>query len=162
MSRIDPHPDIGPLHFLVGTWRGRGRGVYPTIEPFEYTEEVVVEAMPKPVLRYGQRTAHAATGEALHAEAGYLRLPDGRPELVIAQPTGIVECHAGELDGQRLVLRSTVVGLTPSAAGHRVTDVTRAIEVDGDVLRYELGMAAVGQPLQVHLTAELVRVVDGG
>lgn len=158
MTRIDPHPDIAPLAFLVGTWRGTGRGAYPTIEPFDYTEEVVVEALPKPVLRYGQRTAHAVTGEALHAEAGFLRLPGGLPELVIAQPTGIVEVHAGDLDGQCLSLRSTAVALTPSAAAHRITDVARTIEVDGDVLRYELAMAAVGEPLQVHLTAELTRV----
>jgi hypothetical protein len=166
VTRDDPHPDlhpaIAPLGFLIGTWRGRGHGVYPTITPFDYTEEVVVEPMPKPVLRYAQRTAHAGTGEPLHAEAGYLRLPDGRPELVIAQPTGIVECHAGALDGQRLTLRSTAVALTPSAAGHRVTDVERAVEVDGDVLRYVLSMAAAGQPLQVHLTAELTRVPRGG
>ncbi|WP_370323681.1 FABP family protein [Euzebya sp.] len=158
MTRIDPHPDIGPLTFLIGTWRGRGRGVYPTIDSFAYTEEVVIEPLPKPVLRYGQRTAHADTGEPLHAEAGFFRLPDGVPELVIAQPTGIVECHAGVLEGQRLVLQSTVVGLTPSAAGHRVTDVERTIEVVDDVLRYSLAMAAVGQDLQVHLVAELTRV----
>lgn len=157
MPHTDLHPDIAPLAFLVGTWRGHGHGAYPTIEPFDYTEQVVIEPLPKPVLRYAQRTAHAVTGEPLHAEAGFLRLADGRPELVIAQPTGIVECHAGSLDGQRITFRSTVVGLTPSAAGHRVTQVERTIEVDGDALRYVLSMAAVGQALQVHLTAELTR-----
>ncbi|HUG86862.1 MAG TPA: FABP family protein [Euzebya sp.] len=152
------HPDIAPLAFLIGTWRGEGKGSYPTITPFAYTEEVVIEAMPNPVLRYAQRTADAATGEPRHAEAGFLRLPGGVPELVIAQPTGIAECHAGTLEGQHLLLRSTSVGLTPSAAVHQVTAVERMIEVTGDVLRYTLAMAAVGHPLQVHLTAELVRV----
>ncbi|HUG86782.1 MAG TPA: FABP family protein [Euzebya sp.] len=152
------HPDIAPLGFLLGTWRGDGKGAYPTIQPFAYTEEVVIEAMPKPVLRYTQRTADAATGEPRHAEVGYLRLPGRVPEMVIAQPTGIVECHAGTLEGQHLVLRSTSVGLTPSAAVHDVTEVERVIEVEGDVLRYTLAMAAVGQPLQIHLTAQLVRV----
>lgn len=151
------HPDIAPLAFLIGTWRGQGSGVYPTIQPFAYDEEVVIEAMPKPVLRYGQRTRDATTGEPRHAEAGFLRLPAGVPELVIAQPTGIVECHTGTLTDQRVVLRSTAVGLTPSAAVHRVTAVERIIEVQGDVLRYTLAMAAVGQPLQPHLTAELRR-----
>lgn len=151
------HPDIAPLAFLIGTWRGRGDGVYPTIGPFAYLEEVVIEPLPKPVLRYAQRTRDAATDEPRHAEAGFIRLPEGTPELVIAQPTGIVECHVGTLEGQRLALRSTVVGLTPSAAVHRVTQVERVIEVDGDVLRYTLAMAAVGQPLQGHLTAALQR-----
>ncbi len=151
------HPDIAPLSFLLGTWRGQGRGDYPTIEGFDYLEEVVFSPMPKPVLAYQQKTRRAGTDEPLHAESGYVRLVDGAPELVICQPTGLVEAHAGTLEGTSISWRCDAVGATPSARSHRVGTVTREVAVDGDELRYTMSMAAVGQPLQQHLTAVLRR-----
>ena len=34
------HPDLNPLAWMIGTWRGKGRGEYPNIEPFEFAQEV--------------------------------------------------------------------------------------------------------------------------
>jgi hypothetical protein len=45
---------------------------------------------------------------------------------------------------------------TPTAEDD-VTALRRRVEVDGDVLRYTLDMAACGNPLVRHLEAELRR-----
>ena len=154
------HPDLAGLAFLIGVWKGVGKGLYPTIDPFEYVEEATYAAGPgKPFIAYRQRTRRAGGGEPLHAEAGYIRPvgPDGA-ELVIAQPTGIVEVHSGKVTGNLIDFRTTIVGLTPTAV--EASQVQRQIRVDGDTLRYRLAMAAVGQPMQTHLEAELRRTGD--
>ena len=153
------HPDLASLAFLIGVWRGRGKGCYPTIEPFEYFEEATYTPGPgKPFIAYRQRTRRAGgEGEPLHAETGYIRpAGHGKAELVIAQPTGIVEVHTGEVRDNRVDFRTSLVGLSGTAV--EVSQAMRELDVVGDAMRYRLGMAAVGQPMQVHLEAELARV----
>ena len=153
---MDLHEDCAPLAFLLGTWRGRGEGEYPTIEPFAYLEEVTFGHVGKPFLAYSQKTRHAETGQPLHAEAGYVRaVGDERIEFVLSQPSGIVELHSGRAVDTRLELTLHAVHTTPAAKS--VTDVVRSIEVTGDTLSYTIAMAAVGEPLTHHLRATLER-----
>lgn len=149
-----------PLAFLLGTWSGPGRGEYPTIRPFDYLETVTFGHVGKPNFAYAQRTTDATSGLPLHAEAGYLRFPEpDRIELVIAQPSGVVEVQEGSFtptsDGGRFELHATLVATTPTAK--EVTAVERSVVVAGDEMHYELRMAAVGQPIQHHLEATLRR-----
>lgn len=153
---MDLHPQLTPLSFLVGRWAGEGRGDYPTIDAFQYREEIEFGHVGKPFLTYHQRTWSPA-GDPLHTEFGYLR-PVGteEAELVIAQPTGITEIHGGTVDDGELRLRALQVGRSPTAKD--VVAVTRDLRVIGDELSYRLQMAAVGQELQFHLEATLRRV----
>ncbi|BAX91964.1 peroxynitrite isomerase [Mycobacterium shigaense] len=154
------HPDLEALAPLLGTWAGRGTGKYPTIETFDYDEEVVFSHVGKPFLVYSQKTRAASDGRPLHAETGYLRVPrPGNAELVLAHPNGISEIDVGTYsvtgDVIEIELATTVIGLAPTAK--EVTALTRSLRVVGDELSYLLQMGAVGQPLQEHLAAVLRR-----
>jgi hypothetical protein len=156
----DLHPDLEVLAPLLGTWTGQGEGKYPTIQPFEYLEEVVFAHVGKPFLAYTQKTKAVADGRPLHAETGYLRVPQpGHVELVLAHPNGITEIEVGNysVTGDRIdvELSTTAIGLTPTAK--EVTALGRSLRVDGDELSYSVRMGAMGQPLQDHLAAVLRR-----
>ena len=153
------HPDLDRLSGLVGVWTGPGAGSYPTIENFAYVETLTFSHIGKPFLIYTQATRDPLDARPLHAETGYIRLLDAkRVELVLAQPTGVVEIDEGTLsaggDGtMEMVLSSRLVGLSSSAK--TVTAVQRTLRLDGGVLRSTLAMAAVGEPLTHHLASEL-------
>jgi hypothetical protein len=145
--------DLTPL---TGTWTGGGEGSYPTISPFSYLEELVVEPVPgRPVLHWRSRTRDAPTGEPRHAESGFLRPQADGVELVVAHSFGVVETTLGTFDGSLLALTSVVVTGTPSAK--RIDRIDRRVTVDGDELRYDVAMAAVGVDLTHHLRAALHR-----
>jgi hypothetical protein len=156
----DLHPNLEELAPLLGTWAGRGAGEYPTIQPFEYLEEVVFTHVGKPFLVYGQKTKSVADGRPMHAEAGFLRVPQpGHVELVLAHPNGITEIEVGSYSVQDNIIElefvTTDVGLTPTAK--EVTALGRSFRLDGEELSYSLRMGAVGQPVQHHLAAVLRR-----
>ncbi|MCS5688483.1 MAG: FABP family protein [Acidimicrobiales bacterium] len=154
------HEACEPLALILGEWRGAGSGHYPTIEDFEYTEEVIIGHSGKPFLTYGQKTKNAANGEPLHSEQGFLRLIGGvRLELVLAQPSGIVEIHEGSFASNEsacvINLESIRVATTPTAKS--VQRVHRLLRVEGDTLTYDVSMAAIGLSMQHHLAATLKR-----
>ena len=95
----------------------------------------------------------------LATESGYWRpQPGGDVELVLAHPTGFAEVYLGEVTGTRIELRTDIVARTATAkevtAGHRLYGLV------GDDLAWAYDMAAVGQPLQPHVSAQLKRVGD--
>lgn len=153
---VELHPALTALAPLLGTWRGEGRGEYPTIEPFAYGEEVTFTHVGKPFFAYTQRTWSLDGGARLHAEVGYWR-PGGahQVEVTLSHPFGAVELLVGTVSDGRLRLASQALVTAPTAK--RIDATERDIDVDGDVLRYRVRMAAVGQPLTHHLAAELHR-----
>lgn len=153
------HDACRPIEFLLGTWRGRGKGVYPTIESFEYEEEIRFTHLGKPFLAYSQSTKSVDDGRPLHGELGFWRPQnDGRIEIVLAHPFGVAEILEGTVDGSRIDVRSTSLASTSSAK--TMERAGRTFEVHDDVLVYEMSMETAGQEMQGHLTAELHRVAQ--
>lgn len=155
------HPDLAPLAFLLGRWEGAGVGGYPTIESFQFGQEVTFSHNGKPFLSYTSRTwrldAEGRIGQPLSTEAGFWRpQPEGKVELLLAHPTGITEIYLGEVSGHRVDLATDVVARTTSAK--EVTAGRRLYGLIGDDLGWAYDMAAVGQPLQSHISAQLKRV----
>jgi hypothetical protein len=157
---LHPPPELGPLAFLLGTWRGGGHGEFPTTEAFDYGEEMTFEHVGEPYLLYSQRGWLSSDGTPLHFERGFLR-PGAAPaevELALAHPLGLTEIAEGVLDGTTLRLATGEVGRTPT--GMAVRGLVRRYRVDGDVLRYGIDMATDDTPMTRHLTAELRRQAD--
>lgn len=154
------HPDVESLSFLLGRWVGEGHGEYPTIESFDYTEEIRFWHTGKPFVAYAQGTWSVDDERPLHSETGFWRAsPRGGLEVVLAHPNGIVEVEEGTVAGTEVELASVAVAGTSTAK--EVTSLERSLRVRGDSLVYRLRMAAVGEPLTHHLAAELRHVAAG-
>lgn len=154
------HPNCGPVAWLLGTWAGNGHGDYPSIEPFQFGQELVFQQDGRPFLHYFSRSwivdESGATVREAAQETGFLRcLPEGRLELVLSHSTGLSEIWYGQAEGGKLELRTAGVGFTETAkevtGGHRLYG-----NVEGDLL-YAYDMAAGEHELQPHLWARLQR-----
>lgn len=157
-----PHALLAPVLGLLGTWRGRGEGEYPTLaEDFAYEQEVTFSHDGRPFLRYETRAwLTGADGAPLRPsgrESGWWRIqPEGRVEALITQPTGIAEISVGQADGGTVELSTVEVARTPTAK--EVDESRRRYELTAeDTLTFRHDLAAVGQSLQHHLSARLVR-----
>jgi hypothetical protein len=153
------HAELQPLAFLLGTWRGTGKGDYPTIEPFAYREELAFEHVGEPFLLYRQESWDATTGDPVHFERGFLRPGETArsAEFCLAHPLGLTEiAHGTVMDGSlALEARPEHVGRT--STGLDVSRVLRRYRVDGDTMTYELDMATDRTPLTWHLAGTLER-----
>jgi hypothetical protein len=159
----DLHPSMLGLLPLVGTWRGTGKGGYPTIEDFDYGQQVTFAHDGRGVLRYESRAwILGPDGTVLRPsarETGWWR-PGAGPddiEVLLAHPTGIVEVYVGKANGPtQWELTTDVVARTDTAK--EVTGNHRLYGIVEGALLYAVDMAAMGRPLQPHLSARLERV----
>jgi len=161
------HPAIAPLSFLLGRWEGTGKGDYPTIEAFDFIQQLTFTHIGKPYLIYTSRSwrleqdadGAPAKGAPLAVEAGFWRpQPDNRVEVLLTHPTGITEIYLGEVAGTKIEMATDAVVRTESAkvytAGHRLYGLVDSVRRPGEKdLAYAYDMAAMGQPLQPHLWA---------
>ena len=103
------HPDLNPLAWMIGTWRGKGRGEYPTIDTFEYAHEVVFNHDGRPFMTYYSRSwIIDENGDIVRpaaSETGFWRVkPNNVLEVNISHSTGITEGWVGQFDGPKIQL----------------------------------------------------------
>ena len=146
---------------MIGRWQGVGVVGYPTIESANFGQELTVTHDGRPFLHWHSRTwlldEEGNQVRPLATEVGFWRpLPDDEVELLLAHPTGIIEMYYGKTSPAKVEVKTDSVVRSPHAkeynAGHRLYGY-----VEGKLM-YAMDMAAVGQPLQSHLSAELKRV----
>jgi hypothetical protein len=162
MTAPELHPALEHLAFLVGEWQGLGVMGYPTVEDARYEQEMSFSHDGRPFLAYlsktwlidedGKRVKPSGT------ETGFWR-PGKNPrdvEVLISHPTGFVEIAVGEVVFHKIELVTDLLARTETAMD--VSGLKRLYGlVEGD-LAYAIDMAAVGQPLQAHLSARLRKV----
>ena len=157
------HPDLNPLAWMVGTWRGKGRGDYPTIDSFEFAQEVVFNHDGRPFLTYYSRSwILDKEGEILRpggSETGFWRIkPENVLEVVLAHNTGIVESWVGRFDGPKIQLVLDRGFSSPSAK--IVTDGARLYGLVAGELFFAYDMATTTQELKAHIWSSLERQSD--
>lgn len=153
--------ELAPLAWLVGRWEGAGVVGYPTIESVHFGQEVEVTHDGRPFLEWQSRTwlldDAGAKVRPLATELGFWRpVEEGQVELLLAHPTGIVELYYGTAEPAKIELRTDSVLRSPHAKEYNAG--SRLYGLVNSNLMWAMDMAAVGQSLQSHVSAELKRV----
>jgi len=157
------HPDLMPLAWLVGTWRGKGRGEYPNVPSFQFAQEVNFNHDGRPFLNYFSRSWIIDDNNEIirpaASEVGFWRVKENNVlEVILAHNTGIAEGWVGIVKGAKIQLEMDQGYSSPSAkivtAGSRLYGL-----VEGELFT-SYDMAAEGQTLQAHLWSSLERQVD--
>lgn len=164
LFEIDPNlpPPLAPLAWLIGRWSGTGVITYPTMESdVSFAQDIVCSHDGRPFLTWASRASILdADGNVLRqgaVETGYWRpQEDGKVELLLAHPTGILEMYYGDAEPARIMVQTDSVMRSPSAKEYNAA--ARMYGLVESRLLWRMDMAAMGHPLQAHISAELDRV----
>ena len=157
------HEDLYPLAWLVGSWRGKGRGEYPTIEPFQYAHEVTFNHDGRNFLNYYSRSwiidDNNEIVKQFESETGFWRpKPNNVLEIVIAHSSGMAEGWVGVHSGPKIQLAMDQGYSSPSTdivtAGSRLYGL-----VEGELF-YAYDKASDGHTLQAYLWSTLERQAE--
>ena len=173
-------PEVYPLAWLVGTWRGEGVVDYPGIDEATFTQEIVIASDGGPYLAYTSTirlivappTTAALEDEPpapeWQTESGYWRVPPERPtdwgltddqhavELLVADPSGHVALYIGAVGKGRIDLVSDA--MVRAASGADVSAGKRLYGLVNGELMWAHDIAAFGHPMQSYASGRLARV----
>jgi hypothetical protein len=160
---LDPDlpPALAPLAWLIGEWEGAGVVGYPTIESAHFGQEISVTHDGRPFLEWQSRTwlldEQGTKVRPLARELGFWRpLENNEVEFLLTHPTGIVEMYHGTTSPAKIEIRTDGVIRSPHAKEYNAAARMYGL-VNSDMM-WVMDMAAVDQPLQSHVSAQLKRV----
>lgn len=151
------------LALLEGTWTGEGRGEYPGITSFDYREALIFTRRDEKTLAYEQRAQKRYDGgtEYLqsHWENGFISVIENDDlQLVNIQVGGRSEILIGSVESTSGTFRIYFVSKALNNDPRTVASA-RTFELEGDTLRYEMGMHTTKvKQLTPHLKITLQRV----
>ena len=137
---------------------------YPDVTEARYEQQISFSHDGRPFLSYSSRSwlidDDAQRIRPSGTETGYWRMgkEPRHLEVLITHPTGFVEISVGEVVFNKLELVSDLIARTETAKDVAALQRLYGL-VDGD-LAYAIDMAAMGKPLQAHLSAKLQKVSD--
>jgi hypothetical protein len=152
---------------LLGVWTGRGKGVFPTLDAFDYFETFRVQRDPGAAyFTYEQNTElidpEGRSIRKSHWEAGVLRpLDDGSLELACVQGSGRVEILRGEFLSKETLAETIALRFQSELIGNdeRVKSTSREWSLNGNHLKYFMKMATSRvEELSLHLEANLFKL----
>ncbi|WP_028045358.1 FABP family protein [Cellulomonas sp. URHE0023] len=182
-------PEVYPLAWLVGAWRGEGVVDYPGIDEAAFTQDIVFDHDGGPYLSYTSTIrlvevpsdpaalvdpeAEVSDGPVWQTESGYWRVPPERPtdqgltdqqhpvEVLVADPSGHVGLFVGAVGKGRIDLVSDVIAR--AASGADVSAEKRLYGLVNGELMWAHDIAAFGHPMQSYASGRLSRVeADAG
>lgn len=134
---------IQVFDLLQGTWKGEGRGYFPTVTSFDHRDMLTFTRRDEKTLAYEQRAQKRYDGQTewleSHWESGFIRiLESGELELTSAQ-IGRAEVLIGTIEVLDTLFRIHFVSKT-IMNDPRMISSARTFELEGDTLRYEMEM----------------------
>ena len=160
---VDLPVRLRPMAWLIGRWEGAGVVGYPTIESVHFGQEIVCSHDGRGFLEWHSHTwlLDAENGQQvrpLATELGFWRPDEGgtEVELLLTHPTGVVEMYYGTMEPAKIQIQTDSVVRSPSAKEYN--SGSRLYGLVESQLMWVMDMAAVGQPLQSHVSAQLKRV----
>ncbi|XP_023376857.1 THAP domain-containing protein 4 [Pteropus vampyrus] len=172
-------PVVEPLSWMLGTWLSDppGAGTFPTLQPFQYLEEVHISHVGQPVLNFslascllpldgrglvaGKEAALPRWLQSSDLLSPWLRRrwepgpPGTRGQAVVdwcRSLAGIVEVEEGEVNGQELCIASHSIARISFAKEPHVEQITRKFRLNSEgKLEQTVSMATTTQPMTQHL-----------
>ena len=162
---------LKPLTLLLGTWKGKGRGSFPTVEDFEYEDQLLFRVFDgafesEPLIHFEERawTIEDGTQVFKHSETGYFKpTNDGRIRFYVCHNTGRIEVFFGSCDQLDLETQSFKIAFKSETVLNdegikTVQSSNRVLELKNDQLTIEMSMSTEDvEESTRHLWVELER-----